>query len=292
MKYLGITPIEEFDGKFVKREDLAFWSSLEYPSGSKVRQYLAMANAAPQSAPCLVGCSANSCMQIYVSAAAKQLNTKGIIYVPKRKVKSDATLYAEKMNAEVNEIKPGYLSVIRKAARQRAIDLKHYVEWDRKSAIVDTMKQCENVVEVIWKGGLCIQRIIVPTGSGLTAAGVILGLTWCGLGGRPECPTVIAVATSPMATADSIMKLVKRVALDYPMAGSWFTKLEFIGPSTPYDTPIIESLPDGTPLDPYYAAKAWKYVERNDMFWPVGLRPIISMPEVCQKEFRSWGGPE
>src|SRR5882672_11332997 len=110
MKFTGITQVDEFDGKFVKREDLAYWTSLEYPSGSKVRQYMSMALGSyintksfpympPPEAlqpPCLVGCSANSAMQIYVAAAAKQLNTKGIIYVPGRKVRSDATLYAQK----------------------------------------------------------------------------------------------------------------------------------------------------------------------------------------------------
>jgi len=298
MKFLGITPVHEFDGKFVKREDLAYWTSLEYPSGSKVRQYMEMAALTVANegyAPCLVGCSANSAMAIYVASTAKILGTKGIIYTAKRKVRSASITYALSLGAEVNEMtsKQGhYLQHLQRHARQRAIDLKQYVEWDRKAAIKDTMEQCENVAEQVIRGIKPIKRIIVPTGSGLTAAGVILGLTWCGLGGRPECPTVTTVATSPMATVDSIMKLVKRVALDYPMAGSWFTKLEFIGPSTPYDTPVIESLPDGTPLDPYYAAKAWKYVEKDDLFWPVGLRPIISMPEICQREFKDWKGPQ
>src|SRR5258708_28137665 len=201
MKYTGTTPIHEFNGKFVKREDLACWTSLEYPSGSKVRQYLNMAHKSVQREgfpPCIVGCSANSAMQIYVSAAAKQLNTKGIIYVPKRKVRSDATNYAIKMGSEVNEIKPGYLSVIRKAARQKAIDLKQYVEWDRKAAIKDTMEQCINIP-------IGIKRIIVPTGSGLTAAGIIAAFAL-----RPDqqnWPEIVVVATSPIANEKQIRAL-------------------------------------------------------------------------------------
>jgi len=287
MKYLGITPVTEFDGKFVKREDLACWQSLEYPSGSKVRQYMNMAwknreyhnndMAIEIFPPCLVGCSANSAMQIYVAATAKQLDTKGIIYVPKRKVRSDATNYAIKLGSEVNEIKPGYLSVIRKAARQKAIDLKQYVEWDRKAAIKDTMEQCINIP-------IGIKRIIVPTGSGLTAAGIIAAFAL-----RPDqhnWPEIVIVATSPMANERQIR------ALAFKLSNTMFMPpIEFIGPTTPYDTPIIESLPDGTPLDPYYAAKAWKYVERNDILWPPGLRPVISMPEVCQDRFKDWKGP-
>src|SRR5258706_6054922 len=130
MKFTGITQIDEFDGKFVKREDLAYWTSLEYPSGSKVRQYLDMAHRSVQREgfpPCLVGCSANSAMSIYVASTAKRLNTKGIIYTAKRKVQSDAIKYAVAMHAEVNEMtsKQGhYLKHLQRHARQRAINLK------------------------------------------------------------------------------------------------------------------------------------------------------------------------
>lgn len=291
LKYAGITPIDSFNGKFVKREDLAHWTSLDYPSGSKVRQYMNM--AAPISRitvaldddliqpPCLVGCSANSAMQIYVAAAAKQLDTKGIIYVPKRKIKSDATLYAERLGAEINEVKPGYLSVIRKAARQRAIDLKHYVAWDRKAAIQDTIDQCTNLPDRV-------RRIIVPTGSGLTVAGVIIGMNRLLERTRKFDPylKVIAVGTSPMSDAARILKLVKYFEPDCNLGLS-----RFITSATPYDTPVVESLPDGTPLDPFYAAKAWKYMQPGDLLWAPGLRPVESMPEVCRGAFKDWKGP-
>src|SRR5258706_2035101 len=288
MKYLGTTPIHEFDGKFVKREDLAYWTSLEYPSGSKVRQYLDMAHRSVQREgfpPCLVPCSANSAMQIYVAATAKQLNTKGIIYVPGRKVRSDATKYAIRMGAELNEIRkdaldpklkgPGHLSVAKTAARQRAIDIKHYVEWDRKAAIKDTIDQCQNIPENI-------KRIIVPTGSGLTAAGIMCGTIGLGI-------EIGAVCTSPMADKPKSMQLVNKMGAGKERK---LGALTVLGPTTPYDTPVIDSLPDGTPLDIFYAAKAWEYTQPGDLFWPPGLRPICSMPEICQREFKNWKGPE
>jgi 1-aminocyclopropane-1-carboxylate deaminase/D-cysteine desulfhydrase-like pyridoxal-dependent ACC family enzyme len=288
MKFTGIiSPVHQFDDIWVKREDLAHFTSLEFPSGSKVRQYMAM--TVPKQLigehgyweykvpPCIVGCSSNSAMQVYVAAAAKQLNTKGIIYTAKRKVRSDATLYAEKMGAEIVEVKPGYLSVIRKATRQRVIDLKHVVEWDRRAAIQDTIDQCANIPEGV-------KRIIVPTGSGLTAAGVIIGLSRRGLGGWPHTgPIVVAVLTSPMTDHERILKLVGHEPNP--------VRLQTIDQSTPYDIPVVESLPDGTPLDCFYAAKAWKYVRDGDCLWPPGLRPVISMPEICQQKFKDWKGP-
>ncbi len=292
MKYTGTTPIHEFNGKFVKREDLAYWSSLEYPSGSKVRQYMAMAGYIETSEgpgirlshltnnmevpPCLVGCSANSAMAIYVAATAKILGTKGIIYTAKRKVRSAGINYALSLGAEVNEMTPKqgyYLKHLQKHARQRGIDLKNYVMWDRNAAIQDTIDQCINVPENI-------KRIIVPTGSGLTAAGIM-----CGTIGIE----IVAVCTSPMADKTKIMQLVNKMGAGKERK---LGALTVLGPTTPYDTPVIESLPDGTPLDPYYSAKAWKYVERNDLLWPPGLRPVISMPEVCRDAFKDWKGPQ
>src|SRR5258706_2839109 len=214
MKYTGTTPIHEFNGKFVKREDLAYWSSLEYPSGSKVRQYMAMAGYIETSEgpgirlshltnnmehpPCLVGCSANSAMAIYVAATAKILGTKGIIYTAKRKVRSAGINYALAMHAEVNEMtsKQGYyLKHLQKHARQRGIDLKNYIMWDRKAAIQDTIDQCINIPENM-------KRIIVPTGSGLTAAGIIVGMN-----NLNRSVSIVVVSTSPMSTHQSIVKL-------------------------------------------------------------------------------------
>jgi len=217
-------------------------------------------------------------MQIYVAAAAKQLNAVGIICIPKRKVKTDATKYAERMGADIHEIKPGYLSVVRKAARQIQIDQKHVVLWDRKAAIKDTMDQCVNIP-------IGIKRIIVPTGSGLTAAGIVAAFAL-----RPDqqnWPEIVVVATSPMASEKQIR------ALAFKLSNSMFMPpIQFIGPRTPYDVPMVMSLPDGTPLDPFYSAKAWNYMGPGCLFWPPGLRPVISMPEICQKEFQDWKGPQ
>lgn len=282
MLFTGITPVHHFDDVWIKREDLAYWSSLEYPSGSKVRQYLNMAGFTEwingfykegEEPPCLVGCSANSAMQVYVAATAHLLKTKGIIYTAQRKIKSDATLYAESLGAEINFIKPGYLSAIRKKARQRAIDLKNIVQWDRTEAVKDTISQCINTPK-------SVKRIIVPTGSGLTAAGVLIGT-------RHTDIQVVAVCTSPMADKDKIMRLAHATSKDNLID----SRLTVIPPLTPYDIPQVKRLPDDTPLDPFYAAKAWGYMQPFDLFWPPGLRPVAAMPAICRREFKDWEGP-
>lgn len=296
MLFTGITPIHEFNGIWVKREDLAYWSDLKYPSGSKVRQYLDMAHRSIRKEgfpPCLVGCSANSCQQIYVAAAAKQLNTRGIIYTAKRKIRSSATDYCASLGAEIVEVKPAYLSVVRKQARQRAIDEKHVIEWDRIKAVEDTAAQYKNIPEGV-------KRIVIPTGSGLTAAGILVGMlqqlyspitkrdfiSSSELDIKSTPIEIVIIATSPMASKTGIERLAMRVS-----QSSWVPDITFINPTIPYDTPVTAKLPDGTPLDPFYAAKAWRHVKSGDLLWPPGLRPVTSMPEECRHEFKDWEGP-
>lgn len=286
--FTGITPVEKMNGYYVKREDLAYWSSLDYPSGSKVRQYKEMANKAVDSLnsratqeflskppPCIVGCSANSAMAIYVAATAHQQGMKGIVYTAGRKKRTDATKYAAEMGAEIVEVKPGYLSLIRARARARATELGDVVKWSPQAAIEDTIRQCENIPEGV-------KRIIVPTGSGLTAAGIIAGL-----GDRDDLQIVV-IATSTMTNEKMILSRAFKAAGEPDVLPG----LLFIPPTSSYNDHEIAELPDGTPLDPYYSAKAFKYLQEGDLFWPVGLRPVRAMPDDCKEAFKNWKGPK
>lgn len=271
-----LTPVTKFGGWWAKREDLAYYTSPEYPSGSKVRQYTRMTKETPN-IPMIVGCSAGSAMQIYVAAAAKQTGVKGYVYTAARKNKTDATKYALDVGAEVVEIRPGYLSICRLRAKERAKELGKVVRWNVDAALKDAMDQCENIPKDA-------KRIIVPTGSGLTCSGVLAGIIKFQL----NVKKVVAIAVSNMADDISIinnsMKLVKSQTSDIVLS----SKLDIIRYPMKYDDWKIAKLPDGTPLDPYYAAKGLEFIEDGDCFWIPGLRPIISMPKECQKEFSSF----
>ena len=260
-----LTRISHFGDWWAKREDEAYYTGLEYPSGAKVRQYAKM--AARGRAPMLVGCSANSAMQIYVAAAAKQAGVPGIIYTAARKYPTEATQYALAMGAEVNQVRPAYLSVCRARARERATQLGHYIRWRPQLALEDTAAQVANIPEDV-------QRIVVPTGSGLTAAGVLLGLA------RLERYKVfvMAVAVSDMADPYEIVEMAKK-ALP-PLAP--LPPLGIQRVDSKYDQWRAAILPDGTPLDPYYSAKALPYVQPRDCLWAPGLRPLVAMPSACR----------
>lgn len=89
-----LTRVDRFGDWYAKREDLAGYTGDGAPSGAKVRQYVGMIANSDPSATLMVGCSADSAMQVYVSHAAATHGRTGIVVVPKRKARSDATEYA------------------------------------------------------------------------------------------------------------------------------------------------------------------------------------------------------
>lgn len=62
-----LTRVDRFGDWYAKREDLAGYTGDGAPSGAKVRQYVGMIANSDPSATLMVGCSADSAMQVYVS---------------------------------------------------------------------------------------------------------------------------------------------------------------------------------------------------------------------------------
>ena len=52
-----------------------------------------------------------------------------------------------------------------------------------------------------------------------------------------------------------------------------------------YGVHRYETLPDGVPLDPYYAAKAVPYLEALDTLWVSGMRPLSACPDSYNELF-------
>lgn len=278
---MDLTPIHSFGNWCAKREDMACWVDLDHPSGSKVRQYLQMAQESP-GAPMIVGCASHSAMQIYVASAAKLTATKAHIFVPQRKQPTDATWYAIKMDAdiEMHYIRPAHMAVLRKRARDLGKTLGKTVRWSPHLALMDTAEQAQNIPP--W-----VKRVVVPTGSGLTAAGVLAGLAK-----RKKPPHILAVAVSAMAHESSIMKLAWKLieSPTGPLFAAALPSLQLIKADGDYGDALAHHLPDGTPLDPFYAAKAMRYVVKGDCLWIPGLRPVKAFPQGIQHMFRNWKG--
>lgn len=272
-----LTPIQSLDGYFAKREDLAYFTHNNWPSGAKVRQFYQMIKKAKPGTPLVVGCSASSAMQIYVAAAAKDFDTMAYVFVPRRTVLTEATQWAADHGACVTHLPHGYPSVYRKAAREKAKELGGCVRWDMMLAVEDAAKQTVNLPTNY-------NRIVIPTGSGATAAGVLVGLRLM----KHFHKTIVCVCVSDLvwdpnqirALADKYMSVEVPVGLGaakekkaprFPRD----VKIVLARHSSKYEKPGPEHwLPDGVNMDRYYAGKAFQVVEQGDVFWISGRRPV------------------
>ena len=274
-----ITPVERCSNYWLKREDLAYYTTLENPSGAKVRQFLDMAKEQPNE-PMVVGCSSYSAMQIYVAWAAKQAGVPAHIFVPRRKERTEATKYAESMGATIHEVFPGYATVYRARARAFAKEIGGCVRWDSKRAIHDTALQCMNLP-------MDCKRVLVPTGSGITAAGVIAGLT---LLQRTDIE-VVAVCVSNLADRDNIQHnadfMIQFMTQQFTDPFLMHRKpiLTMIRAEGDYDYWRYETTHSGDVLDPFYSAKLKPYIQSKDVLWLSGMRPIQSCPDEWQELF-------
>lgn len=254
-----LTPVQRFgaargDAWFCKREDAAGFVSQDMPSGAKVRAYAAMVAAAPGQ-PLVVGCSADGLMQVYVAAAAQQYGRRAHVCVPRRKVPSVETLWAIAHGAEVQEVAPGYPSQYRGGARAWAQAQGGAVRWHPLAALQDTAAQVANLPAAA-------KRVVVPCGTGAIAAGVLAGLAM-----HSRSLPVLAVAVSAKAAEDEILAMATRACPC--MALPPFRLVRAPGE---YGRKVQAALPDGTELDPAYAAKALPYVEAGDVLWNTGRR--------------------
>jgi len=256
---MTLTPVDDYPaGWWAKRDDMAAYAGPDEPSGAKVRQYAAMIAAAPPDAALMVGCSADGAMQIYVAHAAAKAGRTGIVVVPRRAERTAATAYAAEVGAEVVEVSPGYPSVYRRRVRDIAAERGlTVVRWDRRFAFFDTAEQVDNIPDGV-------RRVIVPTGTGLTAAGVARGLSDAG---RDDV-VVVAACVSPLATGDVVRSTIRKLGGD-----DVAVPLLVVEPTTPYGRGVVGSLPDGTRLDPWYAAKSLSIVQPGDVLWITGRRP-------------------
>ncbi len=84
---------------------------------------------------------------------------------------------------------------------------------------------------------------------------------------------VAAYAVSGMAAPADIAALAQAHAGAHELP-----RLVLVPPRCSYERPAAGFLPDGTPLDPYYAAKALPYVRTGDLLWVTGCRPLAAFP--------------
>lgn len=243
-----LTPVEEREGFFFKRDDLFIVNNAR---GGKARSCYFLALQSGNRGLVTAGSRKSPQINI-VSKVASILGKKSFAHCPCGEL-GDTLLEAQEYGIEIIQHKAGYNSVIIKRAidHSKKDDL-FYIPFgmECKEATSQTRKQVENIPKNI-------KRIVVPVGSGMSLAGILCGLEDFGL----KMPVLgIQVGADP---TDRLRKYA-------PMF--WRERTTLVKLEIDYHTTIEDHVFRGIDLDPIYEAKCIPFLEEGDLFWIVGNR--------------------
>jgi hypothetical protein len=164
--------------------------------------------------------------------------------------------------AEVVQVKPGYLSQCRSKAKALADELGYTfvkLSMESRMAMNSTRAQVAGSIPEEAK------RIVIVVGGGVSAAGVLWGLRDIGR----EIPVLgVRIGRDPK----------KQLNRWCPMGWEWC--MDLVTAEAAYDE-RVDNVWRGITVDPYYEAKCLPYIRPGDLFWIVGIRPIIDGEETA-----------
>jgi 1-aminocyclopropane-1-carboxylate deaminase/D-cysteine desulfhydrase-like pyridoxal-dependent ACC family enzyme len=252
VKPADITPVEQHDGFLVKRDDLfAFGGS----AGGKVRSCLALASAEPRPEGLVTSAARHSPQAAIVAGVAAQLGVPCRVHHPEAAGPLTPELEnAAKLGAVLVPIRPGYNSVIVKAAREDAAARPGWREIPFGMECAEAVEQNARQAAALPRSGY--RRVVVPVGSGMSLAGILTGMARAG-----NWAPVVGV----MVGAD------RRYKLDRWAPWDWRTRATLVTAGVPYSRAVEASL-GGLLLDPIYEAKCARFLRGGDLLWVVGIR--------------------
>lgn len=272
-----LTPIEEYNGIYFKRDDL-FQPFDDIPlSGGKVRQAMKLIEnnldkiQKDYNNTVITGTSVNSPQGIIISRVAKEYGVKSIIVfgntnmenLKKNNLTHNCMKYATRIDLEAGM---AYNNVLNARVFQICDEDRQYyffinfginISYD-KDAIIDTVaNQCENLPDDL-------DYIFVPAGSAIMLTGIIKGVNKFHKKGK-----VVGIQISGYDRTDVIYSSLP-VELLYGF--------DFIIDKTyPYSKHLKIEVAPGFTLDPVYEAKAYEYMIKHynlegkkALFWVVG----------------------
>jgi len=249
------TPIEKIDGVYVKRDDLYRRAGC---CGGKVRACYYLATRGTGRDGGLITASARRSPQAQIVARlATYLGREARCHMPTGK-QTEEMQDVVAHGGTIIQHRAGYNNVIiaRAKADYAARPGWRYIPFGMEDpgAVRCTREQVANIPREI-------NRIVIPIGSGMSAAGVLHGLRDRGL----DIPVLgIRVGANP----------TKRLDTFAPFGWRAMMSLVDVTPTVAYHKPVTAQL-GGLPLDPIYEAKCLEYLHRNDLFWVVGRRVKI-----------------
>ena len=276
-----MTPVENIDGLWFKREDKFIPFGKNTVNGGKLRQCFALVDAIREGFDGVISfCSIHSPQAPITSAVAKFYGLKCMIYyggtTKNTLAKCDMPMVAKEYGAEINIVaKTGRHNVLLKKAREFAEKNNYFVvEYGFNivkypKLLLDAIaNQVENIPDEL-------DNIIITCGSGITTTGILIGLKKF----NKKVNKIILVDTAPNRK-DKIKNNLKKYDIDYNDFNIEIIDI-YNRKNFAYEKEI-KVVYKGIEMHPQYEAKAfsWLYYESGidihngrNLFWIIGSKP-------------------
>lgn len=252
-----LTPVHYLpdSGIWLKRDD-AF--QMAGQAGGKVRSCLAIIHDYPRGTPLVTASARVSPQQLIVASLGQLLAREVHLHVPASKERSETLERAAALGLDrlyVHEHRPGHNSVIAARARTQALENRWaHIPFGMEhwAAVEQTRNQVRNIPDAA-------RRLVVPVGSGMSLAGILVGMLARGV----QVPILgVMVGADPTRRLDKYAPAFWRQMVDLVPAG------------VDYHVRASHDSIDEIRLDPYYEAKCVPYLRPGDCLWIVGNRTI------------------
>jgi 1-aminocyclopropane-1-carboxylate deaminase/D-cysteine desulfhydrase-like pyridoxal-dependent ACC family enzyme len=251
----SVTPIEYLQAQrlYLKRDDLYEFAGVR---GGKVRSCRRLSQGAQM---LITASSRHSPQMCIVARIAKRLQIPARCHMPQG-VYTEEMQEAMKAGATLIQHRAGYNTVIIKRAKD---DIKNNFPQATEipfgmrcvEAVEETAKQVRNL-----PAAGQINRIVVPVGSGISLAGVLLGISTYRTDLKKVRVLGVQVGANPVKTLDQLAIF------------GWRNCCEIVEASQPYHAAVKQSQIAHVAVDPHYEGKVLGLLEPNDVFWLVGIR--------------------
>jgi len=245
----AITPTFRVGDCWVKRDDFF------YANGGRGGKCRAAVKLTEGSSGVVTYGSRTSPQGAYTVCAAASVGVQCVYVCPHGLVTPEMAYVAER-GGEVVQIVPGYLSQCRSVANQIA-KVREFtmipLSMESETAVQSTRQQVPGSIPDD------VQRVVVVVGGGISAAGISWGLQDIGR----QVPVVgVQIGRDPR----------KQLIRWCPFGRA--NEIEVVQARDGYHRRAPNVWRDVV-VDPYYEAKCLPFIQPGDLFWIVGIRPVL-----------------
>ncbi len=279
LKIFDLTPLEEMDGVWYKRDDLYCPFGPDVLNGGKLRQGVFLLSLVAEKGynRIVTGCSILSAQAPVAAATARYWNMPCVVwYGTSQHQKHHMPRLVKYFGAEIKVAPSGRSNVLHHRAKQEMQAGDFFLEYgincqntDFTSAFYDvTANQVQNLPDDL-------DNLVVDCGSGITSTGILLGLKKY----NKKVKNVWLIGTAPNREKKIRDRLATlSILLNLDLWNLPFHYVDLYVNGLKYEDQVKAHLSDGSELHPHYEAKAYQWMQDNpqlfegqkNVFWIVG----------------------